>query len=73
MGLARFMATAFGRGLRIVVGLVLIILGISVIHGTGGWIIAIFGLLPLTLGIINGCILAPILKVPFWGSKLPPA
>jgi hypothetical protein len=73
MGLALFMATPFGRGLRIVVGLALIVIGISVIRGTGGWIIAIFGLLPITLGIINGCILAPILKVPFWGSKLPKA
>jgi hypothetical protein len=32
---------------------------------------AIAGLLPLTLGIINGCILAPFLHVPFRGSDLP--
>ena len=27
--------------------------------------------MPLTLGIINGCILAPFLHVPFKGSDLP--
>lgn len=71
MGLARFMASPLGRGGRIVLGLMLIALGIGKIGGTMGWLIAIFGLLPLTLGIINGCILAPLLHVPFKGSDLP--
>ena len=71
MSFARFMASPLGRGLRIVIGLALIAWGIGVVGGGLGWIIAIAGLLPLTLGIINGCILAPFLKVPFWGSDLP--
>jgi hypothetical protein len=71
MGFARFMASPLGRGGRIVIGLVLIAWGIGIVGGVQGWIIAIVGLLPLTLGIINGCILAPFLKVPFKGSDLP--
>ncbi len=71
MGFARFMASPIGRGLRIVVGLVLIGCGLGLVGGTGGWIMAIAGLLPLTLGVINGCIFAPILKVPFKGGDLP--
>ena len=41
------------------------------VGGVVGWIIGAVGLLPLTLGIINGCILAPFLRVPFRGSDLP--
>jgi hypothetical protein len=70
MGFARFMASPFGRGGRIVLGLGLIVLGLA-LGDVIGWAIAIAGLLPLTLGMINGCILAPFLKVPFKGADLP--
>jgi hypothetical protein len=73
MGFARFMASPIGRGGRIVLGLVLMVVGIGIVDGLLGWIIAFAGLLPLTLGVINGCILAPFLKVPFKGSDLPPS
>jgi hypothetical protein len=65
------MASPLGRGGRIVLGVALIFWGIGSVRGVAGWVIAIAGLLPLTLGLINGCILAPFLKVPFWGSDLP--
>jgi hypothetical protein len=64
------MASPAGRGGRIVVGLGLIAIGVAV-GGVAGWIIGVVGLLPLTLGILNGCILAPFLRVPFKGSDLP--
>jgi hypothetical protein len=71
MGFARFMGSPPGRGGRIVLGLALIAWGLSIVGGVPGWVMAIAGLLPLTLGIINGCILAPFLNVPFKGSDLP--
>jgi hypothetical protein len=71
MGFARFMASPLGRGLRIVIGLALIAWGIGGVAGGLGRVLAIAGLLPLTLGVINGCILAPFLNVPFRGSDLP--
>ena len=73
MRFARFMATPLGRGGRIVIGLALIGWGLSTVGGVLGWVIAIAGLLPITLGIINGCILAPFLHLPFKGSDLPPS
>jgi hypothetical protein len=71
MGLARFMASPWGRGGRILLGLGLMLWGIGSVGGALGWVMAIAGLLPLTLGIINGCILAPFLHVPFKGFDLP--
>jgi hypothetical protein len=73
MGFARFMASPLGRGGRILLGVGLVAVGVGIVDGVLGWIIAIVGLLPLTLGVINGCILAPLLKVPFKGSDLPPS
>ena len=70
MGFARFVASPLGRGGRIALGLALIAWGIGGVGGGPGWVMAIAGLLPLSLGIINGCILAPFLKVPFRGSDL---
>ena len=73
MRFARFMASPLGRGGRIVVGLALVAWGLGTVGGALGWAIAIAGLLPITLGVINGCILAPFLHVPFKGSDLPPS
>lgn len=70
MGFAKFMATATGRGLRIVVGLALIAYGLLVVHGTTGTVLAVVGLVPLGLGTLNLCILAPFLGVPFRGADL---
>jgi len=71
MRFAQFMASPLGRGGRILLGLALLLWGIRGVGGVLGWAIAIAGLLPLTLGIINGCILAPFLHVPFRGADLP--
>ena len=71
MAFARFMASPLGRGGRIVFGLTLIALGFGVVGGERGSMLAIAGLLPLGLGIINGCVFAPLFRVPFKGSQLP--
>jgi hypothetical protein len=71
MAVARIMASPLGRGGRIVLGVALIAWGIWGIGGPIGWLVGVAGLLPITLGVINGCILAPLLQVPFKGSDLP--
>ena len=70
MRFALFMASPLGRGGRIVLGLMLIAIGVGVIGGVAGWLVSVAGLLPLTLGILNGCIFAPVLHVPFKGADL---
>ena len=71
MAFARFMASPLGRGGRIVLGLILVASGIGIVGGERGSMLAIAGLLPLGLGIINGCIFGPLFRVPFRGSQLP--
>jgi hypothetical protein len=70
MGFARFMASGLGRGLRVVLGLALIVWGIFVVEGTNGWIMAVVGLVPLALGASNVCIIGPLLGVPFSGKDV---
>ena len=67
MGFARFMAGPVGRAARVIVGIALIVIGIAM-GSTGGWILAIVGLVPLAAGAANVCLLAPLLKAPFKGS-----
>jgi len=70
MGFAKFMATVAGRGLRIVAGLALIAVGLLVVHGTAGTVLAIVGLVPIGLGTFNLCLFGPLLGAPFRGSDL---
>jgi hypothetical protein len=70
MALAVFMATPLGRGLRIAFGALLIYLGLSVIQGVGGTALALFGIVPITAGLLNLCILGPLLGAPFRGSAV---
>lgn len=70
MGLARFMASGMGRGIRVVAGLALICYGLVVMEGTGGYIMAAVGLVPLAMGALNVCVLGPLLGAPFSGKHL---
>ena len=70
MGLARFMASGLGRGIRVVAGLALIGYGLMVMQGTNGYIMAAVGLVPLALGALNICVLGPLLGAPFSGKDL---
>jgi hypothetical protein len=65
MGFARFMSSLAGRLIRIVAGIILIIIGFTLVHGTGGIILAIVGLVPLVAGLFNFCVFAPLFGGPF--------
>jgi len=67
MSFARFMASPTGRGIRIAAGLVMIVAGL-VIGSTGGFILAVVGLVPLLAGALDVCVIAPVLKAPFRGK-----
>ena len=69
MKFPQFMATPMGRIIRVVAGAVLIAIGIAM-KSTGGYVLAIFGALPLATGIFDVCIFAPLFKMPFAGKAI---
>ncbi|MCL4504969.1 MAG: DUF2892 domain-containing protein [Chloroflexi bacterium] len=69
-GLFSFLGSSSGRITRAVAGIVLIALGLFVVGGTGGAIIAVIGLLPLAAGVFDFCLFAPLAGLPFSGEKL---
>jgi hypothetical protein len=66
----RFIAGPAGRVIRAVAGLALILVGLLLVKGSGGWIMAIVGLAPLLAGILDFCIFAPLFSLPFMGPRL---
>jgi hypothetical protein len=65
-----FMASSIGRLTRIAAGAALILIGLLVVQGLWGWILAIVGLVPLLAGVFDVCAFAPLAKLPFVGSRL---
>ncbi len=70
MGFARFMSSIFGRLLRIVAGVALLVIGLVVVHGTGGIILALVGVVVAAAGLFNFCIFAPLFRGPFWARDI---
>jgi hypothetical protein len=66
----QFLAGPAGRLVRVIAGVVLIVVGIAVVGGGGGWILAIVGLVPLVAGIFDWCFFAPLFGLPFLGPRL---
>ena len=66
----RFLASSAGRVVRAVAGLALIVIGLAVVGGAIGWILAIVGLVPLAAGVFDRCVFAPLFGLPFAGPRL---
>ncbi len=62
--LINFMQGGVGRVVRVILGLALIYVGLAVVGGTAGIIIAIIGLLPIAMGVWGPCLLGFIFKQP---------
>ncbi len=56
-GLVDFMNTGVGRGIRVLLGLVLIYVGLTALSGVVGWVVALIGLLPIAMGAWGHCLL----------------
>jgi hypothetical protein len=65
-----FLAGAAGRAVRIIAGLLLIYLGLWIMGGTGGWLLAVVGVVPLLAGIFDFCLLAPLAGLPLNGKDI---
>jgi Inner membrane protein YgaP-like, transmembrane domain len=69
-GLFRFLASSAGRVTRMAAGLVLILVGLWLVGGIAGWVIAVVGLVPLAAGLFDVCVFAPLFRLPFTGPSL---
>lgn len=65
-----FIAGSTGRLIRGLAGVVLILIGLLLLDGVGGWILAVVGLAPLAAGVFDFCIFAPLFGLPFLGPRL---
>ena len=70
MSFARFMASPAGRAIRILAGVLLALVGLLWLGGTGGAILALVGAVPFVAGVFNFCLFAPLFGGPFLGRKL---
>jgi len=67
---ARFMNSRAGRVTRIIVGLALIIWGYTQSAYTSGIVLILVGLLPLSAGLFDLCIISALLGGPISGKKV---
>lgn len=65
----RFIASPNGRVLRVVAGLTLIGAG-TIGKGKPNWAVAAAGLVPLSAGLFDKCLLGPLAGKPFSGEEL---
>jgi hypothetical protein len=69
MKIVKFMTSGMGRGARIVLGLVILSVGLLVVQGTPGLIMAVVALVPLAGGVFDYCLVGAALGYPFWGAE----
>lgn len=55
MNFIKFMTSGTGRAARVVLGLVIMSVGLFVVHGTLGTILAIVALVPISGGVFDFC------------------
>jgi hypothetical protein len=70
MGFGKFMASTLGRAVRVIAGIALIAIGLSM-GNIGGIVLAVVGLVPLIAGIADVCIISALLfGTPLQGAKI---
>ena len=71
-GFARFINSPGGRAVRIIAGLAIFGGGYTV-GGTGGIVLMVVALVPLSAGLFNLCWISALLGGPLSGSRMPGA
>jgi Inner membrane protein YgaP-like, transmembrane domain len=65
-----FMASMWGRFIRVIAGVLLVVWGLLGLHGIAGIIVAAIGLVPLVAGLFDFCIFAPLFGCPLSGPRI---
>ena len=69
MAFAKFMAGSIGRGVRVLTGVVLVVLGLFAMEQPVGYIVAALGAVFIVVGVLNICLIAPLIGVPLSGKE----
>ena len=69
-GFAQFMASAAGRILRIIAGVLILYWGYTKWGTTAGTVLVIIGLIPFLAGLFDVCIITGAIGGPFSGPKI---
>jgi hypothetical protein len=67
MGFVTVMRSSVGRLLRIAMGGLMMWYGLAHMAGTGGVLLAAFGVVPILAGIVNFCLLGPVFGLTLMG------
>ena len=67
---AQFMTSGLGRRVRIVAGFALVAVGLVVVGGTTGVVVAAIGLVPLLAGTFDVCVFSRLFGGPFGGAEI---
>lgn len=69
MQFVKFMTSDTGRRARIVAGLILVALGLGVVQGAVGTIVALVALVPIAGGVFDFCVAGAALGYGFSGAE----
>jgi uncharacterized membrane protein len=67
MGFVKFMSSTTGRWTRGIAGAALIALGL-IVGGGAAWVFVALGAVFVAVGVLDVCLIAPLLKKPFSGK-----
>ncbi len=65
----QFMQSVTGRTIRVILGIILLALGLFVIQGVWGIVVALIGLIPLVAGLFGVFLIAPLFGYTLTGRK----
>ena len=68
MQFVTFMTSSKGRAARVIAGLVILAVGLAVVQGTLGLILALIALVPIAGGVFDFCLAGVALGYPFRGA-----
>ncbi len=65
-----FIASTPGRVARVVAGTALLLIGLLVIEGAVGYVVAVIALVPLLAGLFDVCVISKLTGGPFRGAEI---
>lgn len=69
MQIVKFMTSGMGRAARIALGIVIMLVGLLVVQGTIGTLMAVVALIPIAGGLFDFCLLGFALGYPLNGAE----